>query len=179
MVQSMVTIANHGSTMFKLWLAMVTIVTHSHHFAGVLAYSHTGASVSPKLCKSPEKKLDKIRPVCRCGAGGCVLHPPSWANYFKIIQFFIRNWVYTPNFSLKIRIFLTFVTPFVKTLQFAPAFSKVCIRAWECTSSKNKLNMFVCSSIVNKLCTIFISSVELFNFIWSFSARNVNHKKLI
>ena len=29
-------------------------------------------------------------------------HPPTWANYFKIMQIFTRNWVYTPNFGLKI-----------------------------------------------------------------------------
>ena len=55
--------------------------------------------------------------------------PPSWANYLKIMQFFTRNWVYTPNCGLKIRIFLRFASPshphppaFVKTLQFATPF---------------------------------------------------------
>ena len=28
--------------------------------------------------------------------------PPSCANYFKIMQIFTRNWVYTPDFGLKI-----------------------------------------------------------------------------
>ena len=35
-------------------------------------------------------------------------HPASWTNYFKIMQFFTRN---TPNFGLKIRIFLRFASP--------------------------------------------------------------------
>ena len=43
----------------------------------------------------------------------------GWANYFKIMQFFTRNWVYTPNLGLKIT-FLKIRTPFVKTLTFAP-----------------------------------------------------------
>ena len=33
------------------------------------------------------------------------------ANYFKIMQCFTTNWVYTPNFGLKIRIFLKFASP--------------------------------------------------------------------
>ena len=75
MVQSMVTIANHGSTVFKLWLAIVTIVNHSHHFAGVLAYSHTGASVSPKLCKSPEKKTWQNQAHMQVRCRGCKRTP--------------------------------------------------------------------------------------------------------
>ena len=42
---------------------------------------------------------------------GVRTHPLSWANYFKIMQFFTRNWVYTPNFGLKIRFFLRFTPP--------------------------------------------------------------------
>ena len=64
-------------------------------------------------------------PVTGPYAGGAA----GGANYFKIMQFFTRNWVYTPNFGLKIRIFLRFTPPFVKTLKFATPFSKVCIRA--------------------------------------------------
>ena len=54
------------------------------------------------------------------GGGGGAMHPPSWGNYFKIMQFFTRNWLLTPNFGLKIRIFWRFASPFVKTLKFAP-----------------------------------------------------------
>ena len=57
-------------------------------------------------------------------------HPNSLANYFKIMQFFMRNWVYTPNFGLKIRIFLRLAPPFVKTLKFTPPFLKICLLAW-------------------------------------------------
>ena len=56
-------------------------------------------------------------------------HTPSWQNYFKIMQFFTRNWVFNPNFGLKVRIFLRFTSGFIKFLIFAPPFSKVCIRA--------------------------------------------------
>ena len=55
------------------------------------------------------------RPVRRGGAG-VRLHPTSWANYFKI-HFSIRNWVYTPNFGLKIGINLGFAPrPRLKSL---------------------------------------------------------------
>ena len=62
-------------------------------------------------------------------AGACrgAFAPPSWANYFKIMQIFTRNWVYIPNFGLKISTLLR------KTLKFAPPplpLSKVCVRAW-------------------------------------------------
>ena len=40
--------------------------------------------------------------------------PPSCANYFKIMQIFTRNWVYTPDFGLKMS------TPFVKPLNSHP-----------------------------------------------------------
>ena len=53
------------------------------------------------------------------------MYPPSWANYLKIIQFFTRNWLYTPNFGLKIRIFLRFAPPFVKTLKIQPPFQTI------------------------------------------------------
>ena len=69
-----------------------------------------------------------VHPVRRYSAG-VANTPHSWADY-KIMQFFTRNWVYTPNFGLKIRIFLRFASPFVKTLKFTPPFSKVCIWAW-------------------------------------------------
>ena len=36
-------------------------------------------------------------------------------NYFKIMQIFIRNLVYTPNFGLKTWIFLRFAPPFSNT----------------------------------------------------------------
>ena len=66
------------------------------------------------------------RPVCRWGAGGrrVGMRSPSWADYFKIMQFFTRNWAYTPNFGLKIRIFLRFVPPFVKPLNSHPIFQE-------------------------------------------------------
>ena len=54
---------------------------------------------------------------------GCI-HTPLAINYFKIMQFCTRNWVYIPNFGLKIRIFLRFAPPFVKFLKFASPFSK-------------------------------------------------------
>ena len=41
------------------------------------------------------------------------------------MQFFTRNWVYTPNFGLKIRIFLRFTPHFEKkNLKFASPFQK-------------------------------------------------------
>ena len=55
----------------------------------------------------------KYRAVRRGGRGwgvGVRSHSPSCANYFKIKQIFTRNWVYTPDFGLKISI------PFVKPL---------------------------------------------------------------
>ena len=52
-------------------------------------------------------------------------YPPSWAKFFKIMQFFTRNWLYIPNFSLKTRFFLRFAPLFVKTLKFTLHFSKV------------------------------------------------------
>ena len=55
----------------------------------------------------------------RWGGGAVVRsHSPSWANYFKIMQIFTRNLVYTPNFGLK------FSTPLVKPLNSHPAFQK-------------------------------------------------------
>ena len=42
-------------------------------------------------------------------------HSPTSTNYFKIMQFFTRNWVYTPNFGLKIGIFLRFAPPVEKS----------------------------------------------------------------
>ena len=50
------------------------------------------------------------RPVRRGGAG-VRSHPANWANYFKLMQFLSRNWVYTPNFGLKVGIFLRFTLP--------------------------------------------------------------------
>ena len=50
----------------------------------------------------------KYRPVRRGGRGGGGV---SCANYFKIMQIFTRNWVYTPDFGLRIS------TPFVKSLR--------------------------------------------------------------
>ena len=35
------------------------------------------------------------------GVQGLRPHLHSWANYFKIMQFFTRNWVYAPNFGLR------------------------------------------------------------------------------
>ena len=59
--------------------------------------------------------------------------PPSWANYFKVVQFFYQNWVYTPNFGPNIRIFLRFAPTCVKYVKFAPRFSKVRILALSLT----------------------------------------------
>ena len=63
------------------------------------------------------------------GVRGVWSHPTGWANYFRIMQFFTRNCVYTPNLGLKIGIFWRFASPFVKLLKFTPPFSKVCIGA--------------------------------------------------
>ena len=46
---------------------------------------------------------------------------PSCANYFKILQFQTRNWVYIPNQN---RDFLKIRIPCVKYLKFAPPFQK-------------------------------------------------------
>ena len=69
-------------------------------------------------------------------------HPASWANYFKIMQFFTRNWVYTPNFGLKIGILYKFTPYCVKYLNFAPAFSSFCVRAWYSLFDKTCLPKF-------------------------------------
>ena len=70
------------------------------------------------------------------GGGGVGCGGPSWANYFKIMQFSTEpEFIYTPKFGHKIRIFLTFAPPPptpptpVKFLNFAPPFSTVCVRA--------------------------------------------------
>ena len=56
------------------------------------------------------------------GVIGVRSQPPSWANYFKIMQFFTRKCVNTPNFGLEIGIFLGFAPRFVKFLKFTPRF---------------------------------------------------------
>ena len=51
------------------------------------------------------------KPVCPAGCRGSkhsFTHPHSWADCFKIMQFFTWNWVYTPNFDLKNQIFSFF-----------------------------------------------------------------------
>ena len=54
-------------------------------------------------------------------------HSPSWAIYFKMMQFFTRNWVYTPSFWHKNQNFLNIrtsstpsPTPFVKPFNAHP-----------------------------------------------------------
>ena len=52
-------------------------------------------------------------------------------NYFKIMQFFIRRSVYTPNSDPNLVIFLKIHTPPVwNTWHSHPRFQKVCICAW-------------------------------------------------
>ena len=61
-------------------------------------------------------------------AGG--LHA-SWANYFKIMQFFTKHWVYTPNFGFRIRIFLWFAPPLCKIPYICTHFYKsLCTGLW-------------------------------------------------
>ena len=87
---------------------------------------YTNAEYREKITRCDLTLNIKYRPVRRGGRGGGVRsHPPSCANYFKIMQIFTRNWVYTPDFGLKIS------TPFVKPLNsHPPPLSKVCVRAW-------------------------------------------------
>ena len=61
----------------------------------------------------------------------------------KSCSFSPETWVYTSNFGLKIRIFLRFASPFVKTLKFAPPFSKPCVLS--CSS----LDFCVCRRLIN------------------------------
>lgn len=64
------------------------------------------------------------------------MQPPSWVNYFKFMQFFTRDRIYTPSFGLKIKIFLRFTpspnppTLHAKYLKFTAPSSKVCVQAW-------------------------------------------------
>ena len=72
-------------------------------------------------------------------------HPPtcSWANDFKIMQFFFftRNCVYIPNFGLKIGIFLRFAPHFViKIPEFCTPFSKS-LRTGLKVSIKHKVSL--------------------------------------
>ena len=72
---------------------------------------YTNAEYRGKITRCALKLNIKYRPVRRGGRGrGVRSHRPSWANYFKIMQILTRNWVYTPDFGLKI------CTPFVKPL---------------------------------------------------------------
>ena len=93
---------------------------------------YTNAEYHGKITRCDLTLNIKYRPVLRGVrvGGGVRSHPPSCANYFKIMQIFTRNWVYTPDFGLKSS------TPFVKPLNSHPPppppapFSKVCVRAW-------------------------------------------------
>ena len=75
-----------------------------------LSLSHSGPLSHSRL---PSLRVLSCESVClHClssrlyaeGVPGMASHHVSWANYFKIMQFFTRHWVYTPNFGLKIRI---------------------------------------------------------------------------
>ena len=57
-----------------------------------------------------EAVVEEVQALAR-GLQGVRSQPPSSANYVKIMQCFTRNGVYTPNFGLKIRIFLIFTPP--------------------------------------------------------------------
>ena len=88
---------------------------------------YTNAEYRGKITRCDLTLNIKYRPVRRggWGAGGGAFATSSCANYFKIMQIFTRNWVYTPDFGLKIS------TPFVKPLNsHPPPLSKVCVRAW-------------------------------------------------
>ena len=52
--------------------------------------------------------------VQKINSMGVAVAPPSWTNYFKIMQFVTRNWVYTHNHGLLIRFFLRVASPSVK-----------------------------------------------------------------
>ena len=81
---------------------------------------YTNAEYRGKIARCDLTLNIKYRPVRRGGRGVVRSHPsppprpPSCANYFKIMQIFTRNWVYTPDFGLKIS------TPFVKPLNSHP-----------------------------------------------------------
>ena len=75
---------------------------------------YTNAEYRGKITRCDLKLNMKYKPVRRGGGAGGPSHPPSWANYFKIMQILTRNWVYTPDFGLKIS------TPFVKPLNSHP-----------------------------------------------------------
>ena len=77
---------------------------------------YTNAEYRGKITRCDLTLNIKYRSVRRWGRGWGVVrsHPPSCANYFKIMQIFTRNWVYTPDFGLKIS------THFVKPLNSPP-----------------------------------------------------------
>ena len=52
-----------------------------------------------------------LRMALRRGGVEGAIAPPSWTNYLKVMQFFTRNLVYTPNFGYKITIFIRFASP--------------------------------------------------------------------
>ena len=82
---------------------------------------YTNAEYLGKINRCDLKLNIKYRPVRRGGGGG------AFANYFKIMQILTRNWVFTPDFGLKID------TSFVKPFSHPPPHthtSKVCVRAW-------------------------------------------------
>ena len=67
---------------------------------------YTNAEYRGKITRCDLTLNIKYRPVRRGGRGVVRSHPrpappprsppPSYANYFKIMQIFTRNWVYTP-----------------------------------------------------------------------------------
>ena len=81
--------------------------------------SHSKGSKTWLFAKASSSSIHNVTGTCAVGEQGVRLHPPIWANYFKIMQFFTRNRVYTPNFRLKIGIFLRFATPYLKVCIWA------------------------------------------------------------
>ena len=75
---------------------------------------YTNAEYRGKITRCDLTLNIKDRAVRRKGGGAGDGGGANCANYFKIMQIFTRNWVYTPDFGLKISI------PFVKPLNSHP-----------------------------------------------------------
>ena len=95
------------------FIVMLTIFEPPHDKTNKVACAPSEDSDQPGRPPSRIRVFRRVRRGVVVGAwpGGVRTHPPSWTNDFKIMQFFTRNWVYTPNFGLQIRILLRFAPP--------------------------------------------------------------------
>ena len=60
------------------------------------------------------------------GVSGVQMHPPSWVNYFKIMQFFTRNLSLDPSFWPQHRGFLKRPTPLCKIPEIRTPYVRAC-----------------------------------------------------